>query len=1247
MVDKRFGAEIEFTADTAELEKLSAELENSKQEVAKLTKEYEQLKKQSDLVDTFKKQKTELEQVNEKTRQLKNQTQQLAVELSKTEKPTKAQAAQLERLRKQSKAAADSATKQAAELQKTRKALTDAGIDTKKLAANEIRLKRSLDETNQSLTRASVQHKKLARSIVESNEAAKLSARANNESSQSLKQLALNAAGAATAAGALVVGFTKSVSQSIALERALGSVRKTTEGTRQQFNQLRKDLEELSIASGTSAVDLASIAAAGGQLGVGIENLTEFTRLANVMSVAFAIAAEDAARSTATLANVFDRPIDSISGLADAINVLGNNTNATESQIVDALSRIGGTAKGFGLAAENAAALVDALIAMGEPPETAAVALSGMLVKLQNINVAGAKSKRALDSIGISASELADRIQADPQVALDGFLQTLSELDSRQASEVINQIFGEEQARKIVKLVGNLDQYKEALALVSDQSQVAGAAQREFDAALQSTDAQLNRAQQAFSSIGRDIGDFFIPAINIAAQGVADFIQSLKNGEEQITPFTKSISNITGAVTGLGTFLGETAAKIAIFTGGLDPANVDKFSTSTRSGKEQIKATGDEADKAATKLGGGFSTSLVVLSALGEKAKQAVIETGEALKILNVDAGAVSTGVRSSFADMIASYNQLSNELDNFSSISGEQSLKLIEQAKTAKELEAANFALFKSFQLNTLSAEDYNAAITESNRKLAELDPTTQKLRESLQKFGLDYNELAGQATASTNEQVRALGNLLEQTAKIPGATDQVVAAFTKQIRTQQDAASFLAEIDRLEKAQIITAQQAASARDRITASLGQYATIADKALVSVVAEVNSIEQLNTVLAEAKRRYDEGSISAQQFTAIEEEGTERRLALIAREDAAREQSGIRQRQLAAQQQQQARQQQQQQQQIASSTTANVKEFTGAGTEINRILGDIYKTVTDLGKPAEEQLARMSDGFRMMRDGGVNSFSALETAQYRLATAQDALRSSASGITEILAEQAIIAARVSIEYETQKQQLETLERRIQNAGDVSEQYINHLEGVKNSLTLLNESDLSGINSAIDAARNKVRQLADESRAARDELAGIGSSLQDELDRLNDDQEAIENRRYARQLRDIARLEAEGGAAAKREAEQSRKLAAELHRRKLQDIREEEAERRKRESTQDSSTDRRRNDRAQSNRSIDSSGRNINNDRAGNGNNRVSNVNVDTSALTTAIGQIASRPIEVQIDGRTIATALREIEGLSR
>ena len=235
--------------------------------------------------------------------------------------------------------------------------------------------------------------------------------------------------------GAVGASLVKVAGTAVNFEAAMAGVAKVVDGTDEQIAGLAENIKKLSTEIPLAASELAQIAAAGGQLGIPIDRLEEFTRLASQMSVAFGVSAEEAGQAVAKLSNIFALPIDEVGKLGDAINTLGNTTAATEANIVEVLTRIGGTAKQFGLSAEQASALAATMLSMGVSSQVAGTGINALLSKLQTANIQGKGFQDALSQMGISAEKLAADIAANPQKALTEFLHTLEQLEGQDRAE--------------------------------------------------------------------------------------------------------------------------------------------------------------------------------------------------------------------------------------------------------------------------------------------------------------------------------------------------------------------------------------------------------------------------------------------------------------------------------------------------------------------------------------------------------------------------------------------------------------------------------------------------------------------------------------------------------------------------------------------------------------------------------------------------------------------------------------------
>ncbi|MBF0273565.1 MAG: phage tail tape measure protein, partial [Magnetococcales bacterium] len=325
-------------------------------------------------------------------------------------------------------------------------------------------------------------------------------------------------------------GIGLSSREAIAFESAMSNVRKVVDfPTPGAFKELTADIKGMAREIPVPLEGLAKIAEAGGQMGIASKEIRGFTEVVAKMSTAFNISPNEAGEAVGRLMNIFKLTVPETQRLGDAINHLGNNTNAVEKDILNVMNRTGGMAKVFGLANTESAALGTAFLALGRPPEIAATAINAMMLILQTAPTREADFKQALARMGISAEKLAADIGRNPQQTLLTFLETLKSLDKQTQSETLATIFGRQYADDISILLAGLDSYKNALDLVSKETNYAGSMQKEFNERVKTTASQMQLASNAISEAGVNLGTVFLPAIVTASQAIPHGAESLED----------------------------------------------------------------------------------------------------------------------------------------------------------------------------------------------------------------------------------------------------------------------------------------------------------------------------------------------------------------------------------------------------------------------------------------------------------------------------------------------------------------------------------------------------------------------------------------------------------------------------------------------------------------------------------------------------------------------------------------------
>ncbi|MGN6971259.1 phage tail tape measure protein [Neisseria sp. P0009.S001] len=783
-------------------------------------------------------------------------------------------AAEEARLSSESAAATAQLDRLTAEAQ-TLKAIADAkiqlGIDTDDKARQEIQ--KTKDAYELLKNSGTLSHEELARAAqLQEGKVRELEASLKGVK-PSISEIASEVQGLVGKAG----GLAFAAKEAMKFETAMAGVKKVAEGTDEQYAKLSDELKKMSAELGISAAEMADLAAAGGQLGIPIEKLSEFTAIASKMSVAFGMTAEEAGNAAATIANVFQLPIGEVEKLGDAINVLGNNTAAREKDIVAAMARIGGTAKQFGLAADEAAALADAFIALGKPPEVAATAINAMLQKLQTAQSQGKGFQAALEGIGTSADEMAANIAANPQQALTDFLHKLEGLDKQSRALMLSQLFGTEYSDDIALLVGSLGEYEKALGLVADKGQVVGAMQKEVANAMSTSEAQINKAKQEIINVAIEVGEKLLPLVSLLASTAGSVASAIGAITEEFPVLTQLATLFAAGAVAVKAY--EAAVRL---TGGAVSAS---FATQ-RVGIEATKASILSTTVAARELGialksaaagNGFGNGAAAAGALAQNLKTAASNAGLLFAAFEVGRGVggwlrentdlakifgdnlaripaildslFTTGGLDKYHEFFKTEAQIKRELE----IADKKAQEAAEKAAVAKKKAAEEEAA----AVKALQAE-YRASATE----LSALEHSMAALRADGRETSDFYSELAIKLENVRTKTAELKAELDKKNVKISADTGELAAA-----QKALEALGLTAE-------EVTTGMSKKAAEgianfSRVASQFGNDAEQMGRVFQAALKQMDSKESTDALLAELEKVGKQSGLTAEEIKKI------------------------------------------------------------------------------------------------------------------------------------------------------------------------------------------------------------------------------------------------------------------------------------------------------------------------------------------------------------------------------------------
>lgn len=783
-------------------------------------------------------------------------------------------AAEEARLSSESAAATAQLDRLTAEAQ-TLKAIADAkiqlGIDTDDKARQEIQ--KTKDAYELLKNSGTLSHEELARAAqLQEGKVRELEASLKGVK-PSISEIASEVQGLVGKAG----GLAFAAKEAMKFETAMAGVKKVAEGTDEQYAKLSDELKKMSAELGISAAEMADLAAAGGQLGIPIEKLSEFTAIASKMSVAFGMTAEEAGNAAATIANVFQLPIGEVEKLGDAINVLGNNTAAREKDIVAAMARIGGTAKQFGLAADEAAALADAFIALGKPPEVAATAINAMLQKLQTAQSQGKGFQAALEGIGTSADEMAANIAANPQQALTEFLHKLEGLDKQSRALMLSQLFGTEYSDDIALLVGSLGEYEKALGLVADKGQVVGAMQKEVANAMSTSEAQINKAKQEIINVAIEVGEKLLPLVSLLASTAGSVASAIGEITEEFPVLTQLATLFAAGAVAVKAY--EAAVRL---TGGAVSAS---FATQ-RVGIEATKASILSTTAAARELGialksaaagNGFGNGAAAAGALAQNLKTAASNAGLLFAAFEVGRGVggwlrentdlakifgdnlaripaildslFTTGGLDKYHEFFKTEAQIKRELE----IADKKAQEAAEKAAVAKKKAAEEEAA----AVKALQAE-YRASATE----LSALEHSMAALRADGRETSDFYSELAIKLENVRTKTAELKAELDKKNVKISADTGELAAA-----QKALEALGLTAE--EVTTGMIKKAAEGIANFSRVASQFGNDAEQMGRVFQAALKQMDSKESTDALLAELEKVGKQSGLTAEEIKKI------------------------------------------------------------------------------------------------------------------------------------------------------------------------------------------------------------------------------------------------------------------------------------------------------------------------------------------------------------------------------------------
>ena len=465
----------------------------------------------------------------------------------------------------------------------------------------------------------------------------------------------------------LLAGAGVAVKAAVDYETAFAGVKKTVDGTPQQFARLSNSIREMAREMPSSAVEIANVAEAAGQLGVPIGAIKDFSKTMINLGVSTNLSSEEAASSIAKIGNIMQvsgKDLGTWSGhFGSAVVDLGNHFATTERDIVEMTNRLAAGGKLAGLTTPEILGLATAMSSVGIEAEAGGTAMNQTLTGIGKAVAGvgkGASSKLKLiaQTAGMTAEEFSQAWKQKPAEALQAFIKGLQRAhdEGKNMDGILSDLGmkGIRQGNMLKSLASASDKMSEAVNRSNLAWKENNALTNEASKRYETTESQLKIFKNKLTDIAIEFGGPLLKALNSGLDAAKPWLQTLSDMAKKFSEmsteqqqsiikwgamaaaigpalkfFGKGASIIGGFAKGLGTI----AKGIGTFSGTLKTiSNGGGFINGLKQMATGMTATGTAAEGAAASTG-LWSTAVGIL---GSGTTWGILAGGAALVTIGI-----------------------------------------------------------------------------------------------------------------------------------------------------------------------------------------------------------------------------------------------------------------------------------------------------------------------------------------------------------------------------------------------------------------------------------------------------------------------------------------------------------------------------------------------------------------------------------------------------------------------------------
>ena len=639
------------------------------------------------------------------------------------------------------------------------------------------------------------------------------------------------------------------------VDTAYRNMRKTVNGTEEQFEELKQAAIDFSRTHVTSADQILEIEALGGQLGIATEKLGSFAETVSNIEIATNLDADTAAEQLGQLAGILkDMSQDDFDNFGDALVRLGNNNATLEDKIMNVMLRIASMGTIVGFSTTELLAWSTSVAATGQGAEAAGTAISKTMSDIETaVGKGGASLKAFADIANMSAEDFANTWSTDPSSAMYAFINGLKSIeanggsaDSALQSIGITSVRQKQAIEGLMQTIGglndNLAMSQNAWDGVGDKWGAAGDAAREAERKAEGFSGAIKILRNNAQVFGMEVGESIAPKLIAMGEGIAGLTQAYSD----LAPGIKTAINM-----------------VALFLAALGPVAVASNAVVSSIGDlmKGISSRGT-AWAVTVKNMKGVSEELVNVSATGERTAKTWDEMTKKQKLAAVGAGALQGALYTLAAGAVIA--GISHIVTQFKELAENQE----KAKKIANELKSSLTYTGDAASAYGDDLEDATLSMAEFNDKTIEMiDNIKERNKQSASEIALfrkqtDVFKEYADATGLSQEQLTELSIGLDAVNDKCGTSYELTTNAAGGYEIMADGAKVAKEeIYKLIDAQIAQARAEVAAANYKEMYMGQQEAL------NVLAEATETYQND--LAELNEQYRLGKIDQETYKAM------------------------------------------------------------------------------------------------------------------------------------------------------------------------------------------------------------------------------------------------------------------------------------------------------------------------------------------------------------------------------------------